>query len=82
MCIFLMSWEHCLIISVLNFYKTVRLMSFTILCRTIVKANFSSGEVVAQCHISSEGKDGDENRGGGPEVDTEGIQILATSQAL
>lgn len=48
----------------------------------LLTANLSSSEVVSKCHICGEGENGDENWSGCPEINTQSIQILATSQAL
>ena len=45
-------------------------------------AHLGGCEVVSECDVSGEGEDGDKDWSGGPEVDTESIQVLATSQAL
>ena len=37
---------------------------------------------MSKCHICGKGENGDENWSGCPEINTQSIQILATSQAL
>ena len=54
---------------------------YTYTC-TCMLPHFSSSEVVPQTHVGCEGEDRDEDWSCGPEVHTQGIEILPTTQTF